>query len=794
MTRAHVNPWAHHETEWPGASPGQVESLLALSNGYMGIRGTLDEGEPADHPGTYLNGFYEERPIPYAERGYGDPELDQVLVSVADGTRIELEVEGEPLDLRTGTVAEHERALDLRAGVLERTLRWRSPAGHEVRVRSRRIVSLRRRELAAIEYEVEPTERSVRLAVRSELCAEPGVTGATEDPRSGAVLPPDTLVPLLSACHGNRAALAHETRASGHVVVAGMDHEVVTSPPHETTIDACERLARWSLATTAAPGRPVRFVKLLAYHWEPRGDPAALQAEVGHSLDSGRAAGFGALAADQRAALDHVWERADIELDGDPELQHALRYALFQLHQNAACAAGHAIPAKGLTGPGYSGHTFWDVEIFVLPVLTHCAPDRVAEALRWRASTLPAAREKARRLGLRGAAFAWRTIGGEECSGYLPAGTAAFHVNADVAYAAERYAAATGDQRFEREVGAPLLVETARLWLSLGYHDESRGGRFAIDGVTGPDEYSALVDNNLYTNLMAQGNLRAAADVVDRYGADELGVTPEEPAAWRRAADRMTIPYDRDLGVHLQDEDFARHAAFDFEGTPPERYPLLLHVPYFDLYRRQVVKQPDLVLAMALRGDAFTAEEKRRNLAYYEALTVRDSSLSAGTQAVLAAEVGDAELAYDYLAEAALLDHGDFMSNTDDGLHLAALAGGWVAAINGLAGAREYERRLSFSPRLPRALSRLAFPFWFRGRQLYVEVTRATASYRLDAGSELELDHWGEPVSVSGTTPVVKPIPPAPPAPELRQPAGRAPRPRTTGAVAGATSSGTPRG
>ncbi len=365
---------------------------------------------------------------------------------------------------------------------------------------------------------------------------------------------------------------------------------------------------------------------------------------------------------------------------------------------------------KDLTGPGYNGHTFWDTEIFLLPILTYCAPHHAAEVLRWRASTLPKARVRARQLGLRGAAFPWRTISGEECSGYFPAGTAAFHVNADIAHAVVSYVTATGDERFEREAGAPLLVETARLWASLGYHDDRRNGRFSIDGVTGPDEYSALVDNNLCTNLMAQANLRAAAAVVERHGATALGVEPGETAAWRRAADAMTIPYDPELGVHLQDEDFARHASFDFGSTPPEHYPLLLHVPYFQLYRRQVIKQPDLVLAMALRGDSFTAEEKRRNFAYYEARTLRDSSLAAGTEAVVAAEVGDVQLAYDYLAEAALLDHQDIHRNTADGLHLAALAGGWMAVIAGLAGAREHDGRLSFAPRLPVPLSRIAFP------------------------------------------------------------------------------------
>ena len=360
--------------------------------------------------------------------------------------------------------------------------------------------------------------------------------------------------------------------------------------------------------------------------------------------------GWDALVAEQRAYLDDFWERADVEIDGDAELQQAVRFGLFHILQAGARAEQRAIAAKGLTGSGYDGHAFWDTETFVLPVLTYTAPHAAADALRWRHATLELARERARQLGLEGAAFPWRTIRGEECSGYWPAGTAAFHVNADIAGAVARYRSASGDDAFERDIGTDLLVETARLWRSLGHHDAA--GRFRIDGVTGPDEYSAIADNNVYTNLMAQRNLYAAAEAVERQPqvAATLGVDDEEAAGWRDAARTIVIPYDADRGVHPQAEEFTEHDRWDFAGTLPEQYPLLLHFPYFDLYRKQVVKQADLVLAMHARGDAFTDEQKARNFAYYEALTVRDSSLSACTQAVLAAEVGHLGLAYDYLA------------------------------------------------------------------------------------------------------------------------------------------------
>ena len=304
------------------------------------------------------------------------------------------------------------------------------------------------------------------------------------------------------------------------------------------------------------------------------------------------------------------------------------------------------------------------------------------------------------------------------------------------------------DEEFEREVGLELLVETARLWRSLGHYDPQ--GRFRIDGVTGPDEYSALADNNVYTNLVAQQNLRAAADAVARHPrhAASFGADYEEAAGWRDAARDMVIPWDDDLGVHPQSEGFTATGSGTSSARLPDRYPLLLHFPYFDLYRKQVVKQADLVLALHVRGDAFTDEEKARDFAYYEQLTVRDSSLSACTQAVVAAEVGHLDLAYDYFAEAALMDLHDFEGNTRDGLHIACLAGAWIAAVAGFGGMRDHDGVLAFAPRLPPRLERLAFGLRFRGRLFHVVVTRDAATYEVQGGDDLELRHHGSAIVV----------------------------------------------
>ncbi|MBV9535819.1 MAG: glycoside hydrolase family 65 protein [Solirubrobacterales bacterium] len=770
----HVEPWAVRETELHLDTLAQTESVFALANGHIGLRGNLDEGEPFGLPGTYLNGFYELRPLPYAEAGYGNPESGQTVVNVTNGKIVRLLVEDEPFDVRYGELRSHERILDLRDGVLRRTAEWVSPTGRAVRVSSTRLVSFSQRAVAGILYEVEPLDGATPVVVQSELVTNEAGPDTQKDPRAAAAL----TAPLVSegfVARDTRAVLTHYTRASGLTMSCAMGHVVDGPGGTGMRVEAFEDVARLAVSAEASPGKPLRLIKYVAYGWSSVRSPPAIRDQVGAALTEAEHRGWDKLLAEQRAYLDAFWERADVQIDGDTELQQAVRFALFHILQAGARAEGRAIPAKGLTGPGYDGHAFWDTESYVIPVLTFIAPHAAADALRWRYDTLDPARERAGQLDLRGAAFPWRTIQGEECSGYWPAGTAAFHVNADIADAVIRYRDLTGDEAFDRNVGTELLVETARLWRSLGHHDAA--GRFRIDGVTGPDEYSAIADNNVYTNLMAQRNLRGAADAVERHPevAAKLGVDAEEAAGWRDAAERIVIPYDPDLEVHQQAEGFTQHQRWDFKNTTAEQYPLLLHFPYFDLYRKQVVKQADLVFAIVKRSDAFTAEQKARNFAYYEALTVRDSSLSASIQAALAAEVGYLELAYDYLAEAALMDLDDLEHNTRDGLHIASLAGSWFGAVGGFGGVRELGGGLSFAPQLPEALDRLTFRLAFRGRRLLVEVRHGQARYTLTEGEPLEIVHHGEEATLQPGHPLSRRIPRALRREAPSQPPGRAP-------------------
>jgi alpha,alpha-trehalose phosphorylase len=735
-----VEPWSVRERGLDLDHLARSESLFALSNGHLGLRGSLDEGEPYGIPGTYLNSFYELRPMPYAEPAYGYPEAGQTVVNVTNGKLIRLLVDDEPFDVRYGRLLAHERVLDLRAGTLTRHADWESPAGRRVRVRSRRLVSLTQRAVAAVEYLVEPVDQALRLIVQSELVANEPAPAPSGDPREAAMLE-NPLAALDRDLHARGAVMLHRTRGSGLQLAAGMDHLV--EAPGEVRVEsaATEDWARTTFVCALAPGQRLRIVKLLAYGWSSLRSTSALRDQVAAALTGARHTGLEELLAEQRAYLEEFWDGADVRVEGDPELQQAVRFALFHVLQTGARGERRCLPAKGLTGPGYDGHTFWDTEAYVLPVLTYTQPQAAADALRWRHATLELAKQRAATLGLRGAAFPWRTIAGQECSGYWPAGTAAFHVNADIAAAVTRYRSVTGDESLEAEVGLELLVETARLWISLGHHDLE--GAWHVAGVTGPDEYTAIVTDNLFTNLAAAHNLHRAAEAADRHPdrARDLGVTVEELAAWRQAADAVTVPYDNDLGVHQQNAGFTRL---------PEWF-----------------------------GHRFDDQDKARNVDYYERRTVRDSSLSAAIQAVTAAEVGQLELAYDYAYESAQMDLRDLEHNSADGLHMASLAGVWTALVAGFGGLREHEGMLSFDPQLPGRISRLSFTVRWHGLRLGVDIEPDRATYTLRDGTDASLAfrHNGKDVTVTTETPMTEPIDkrlamlPRPPQPPGREPA-----------------------
>ncbi len=784
IPRFPVDPWCLREQGFDPLLAAGRETIFSLGNGHLGVRGTLEEEAGNVTRGTYVNGFYETVPIRYGETAYGYARNHQVMLNVADGTLIQLYVDQEPLDLTTGRVEASKRSLDMRSGVLERTVRWRSPAGHLVEVSSRRIVCLARPSVAAIEYDATILEGrgTLRIASAIDVRARPGAT--TGDPRVGHPVPEGSLTSIRREVNGPQGAVIQRTRGTGLTIAVAMDHAIsaigpLAGKPNSASRATADRVT-FEVSAEASSGTGLRLRKILAYTTSldlGADDPLA---RARADAEAAGALGFKGLLAEQRAELDRFWSVADVEVDGDPGVQQALRFSLFSLFQAAGRDGRTSIPAKGLTGEGYEGHYFWDTEVFALPLFAYTRPEIARALLQYRVRTLDKARERAIEMRQRGALYAWRTIGGEEASAYFPAGTAQYHIDADIAVAFEKYVHATGDRTILTEGGAEVVFETARLWADLGAYIPAQANAFCINEVTGPDEYTALVNNNCYTNLMARANLRYAVALAERMSQDDpsfyrelaarIGLDEDEVVLWRRAAERMRVPRDEALGIHVQDDTFLTREVWDFAGTPRAEYPLLLHVHPLVIYRYQVLKQPDVVLAQVLLGAEFTPAEKKRNFDYYDPLTTGNSSLSPCIQSVAAAELGYGDLAYAYFQRTVRMDLDDVNGNVADGIHLAAMAGSWIAVVFGFAGFRDDGGRTDFAPRPPDPWRRLRFRMLIRGSLLLVTITSRHVVYELLSGPDLAIRHFGRAVVLRAGRPMKR---------SLERPAGqiRAPLP-----------------
>jgi alpha,alpha-trehalose phosphorylase len=762
-----IEEWRWVEKTFAPQFLPQAETIFAVANGYLGMRGAFEEGEPAYRHGTFANGFHETWPIPYGERAFGFATTGQTIVDLPDGKIIRLYVDDEPFDLGSARILRFERALDMRAGTLDREVLWETPAGRQLLIESRRLVSFHEKHVAAIWYRVTVLNARAALVLVSELVNHLAVrAGGEDDPRLARGLSDQVLAPQRTAVADRRVLLSYLTNNSKMGLACGIDHTLETECASSFKFNRGEGAARVVFHIDAEPSKPVTLTKYITYHTSRTDKTDELCDRAERSLDRVVGHGFGQLLADQRAFLDDFWKRSDIQISAErPRAQQCLRWNLFQLLQASGRADHSGIPAKGLTSQTYDGHYFWDMEMYILPFLIYTSPRLARNVLQYRYSILDKARERARAVSQKGALFSWRTISGEEASAYYAAGTAQYHINAAIAHAIAKYVDVTGDREFLYQYGAEILVETARLWYDLGFFSERRDGRFCIHRVTGPDEYTTVVNNNTYTNLMARENLRFAADAVAElreaspggYQALVLrtGLDPGEAADWRRAADRMYVPFDASLGIHPQDDDFLELKKWDFANTPPDVYPLLLHFHPLVIYRHQVIKQADVVLAMFLLGHELTPEQKKRNFDYYDQLTTGDSSLSACIQSIVAFEIGYDELGLRYLMNALLMDLGDVGGNVKDGCHIASMGGTWMGVVYGLAGLRDYGGRLSFHPN--KQVRNLRFHLTVRGQILAVEITTEGATYTLEQGDGLTVYHRDERLDLRPAEPVRRP-------------------------------------
>jgi alpha,alpha-trehalose phosphorylase len=724
------------------------ETLFHNANGYIGVRSAFEEGYPEGYRsvrGQYINGFYDFTPAKQAENLHGLVKEKQTMLNVADTQSIKVFFDDEVFSMFEGTVLESRRWVDMDKGVTGRHVAWRSPGGKEVEITIIRMASFWQLSLFTIEYFIKPINFSGDVMIES--FHDGNVTNFFDpgDPRTA-----DECLQYLSpvSCNIQYGAsyITSATSKSGLEVCSCVKNFLSGENERQFIIDDNNALCQMS--TFAQQGQTVKLVKYAVFADSRRVQncKAHAAAEMKKALSISLQEHY----QQQEDYLTDYWNNCYVEIEGDDELNVALKYNLYQLIQSVGKDEFGSIAPKGLSGEGYEGHVFWDAEMYIQPLFTVTNPGITKNMIAYRYETLEMARENAQILGHKqGALYPWRTIMGRECSGYFPAGTAQYHINGDIAYAIVAYYLATKDKDFIIDKGAEIIFETARLWMDVGnFYD----GQFHINDVTGPDEYTCIVNNNYYTNALARYHLQWAVKLYHAFKRDaafkkmqkKIKLKYEEIIGFRKAAERMYLPYDEKLKINPQDDSFLQKKHWDISSIPKKNFPLLLHYHPLHLYRYQVCKQPDTILAHFILEDAQSLETIRHSFAYYEKITTHDSSLSGCIFSIVAAKLGLEDKAFKYFGDSTKLDLLDLQGNTKDGIHTANMGGNYMAIVYGFGGFRLKESGICFAPILPKKWTAYRFRICYEQSRIIVGVDKEQCTFYLEFGEPKNIRVYGK--------------------------------------------------
>lgn len=700
------------------------ETRLAIGNGLLGVRGSLEIPTPASRPRTFIAGLFDTVPgkTPHS-----------ALVPGPDWLRLNLTAGHTPVTLDSGTTLVHRRTLDFQRGVLLTEWRQCVPSGQTIHLRALRCVSLANRSLALQIIQI-TVDQPTRLTLEACLAA----------PEDGLHAVPVAADLLAWRTHHSRRYLAATMSAT----------LTIGAQRYQPLVQRVDRQCWQWLAQPNQPAICIRYVALA------RGETlGAAQHTVRAARAAARRAGPVKLLAAHEQAWAARWQAADVVVQGDAIVQQGLRFALYHLISAANPDDPQvSIGARALTGDAYQGHVFWDTELFLLPVYTLIWPEAARALLGYRWRTLPAARDKARRAGNRGAWYAWESTdtGTEMTPTEVTApngqivlirnGTQELHISTDVAYAVWQYWQRTGDDPFLLAAGAEILLETARYWASRATREAD--GNYHIRQVIGPDEYHEGVDDNAYTNGMARWNIACALQVANLLSVrwperwaelqTQLGLTPQELEAWKAVGAGLVTGFDPATGLFEQFTGYFRLQPIDLAVYAERTAPMDVILGREQTQRSQVIKQADVLMLLALLWEQFPEHVLAANIAYYEPRCGHGSSLSPPIHALLAARLGDGERALRYLHQTAALDLQDVMGNTALGVHIATLGGLWQAVVLGVAGLSFDDQTIRCDPHLPPTWQCLQFPVQWRDRRIRVMVEQPPAlTVTLETGPEL---------------------------------------------------------
>ena len=713
--------WSVSENSFDARALRHKETIFTIGNGYLATRGAFEEGYPGDHRATFVHGVFDAAPIVVTE-----------LANAPDWLPFSVYLDHERFALNVGTLEAFQRTLDLRTGVLTRTVRWRSPSGRAATITFERFASLADEHSLFIRCRVRP-EFAGALEFRAALNGNPDNEGLAHWRWVG------------QGADDGALYLHNRTRASKIDIACAMRLAPTAGEVLARDLWDAENMPTVAVRVKALPGQEVVVDKCIAV-FTSRDVPA--QEVASRAVERvNRSAGWSQALSAHLEAWATDWARTDVLIEGDAEAQLALRFNLFQL---LIAAPRHdervSIGAKTLSGFGYRGHAFWDTETFILPLFSFTAPHIARNLLNYRYHLLPAARRKAQANGCEGAQFAWESAdtGEEVTPAWVPhfadrtrlvriwTGDIEIHISADIARAAYQYWRLTGDDAWMAERGAELILDTARFWASRAEWNAGQG-RYEYSDVIGPDEYHEHVDNNAFTNRMAQWNLQTALEVLDwlrsqapARAADlvrQLDLSATRLARWREVIAKIYFP-QAPSGLIEQFQGYFQRRDVDLAALEPRAKSIQEVFGIEGANETQVLKQPDVLMLLHLLPEAFPDEVLRMNYEYYNPRTdhTYGSSLGPAVQAIMACALGRPDEAYAHFIRAVRADLRDVRGNAGDGIHAASAGGTWQAVVFGFAGLRVTPQGWTIRPCLPRHWKRLAFRFYHRGELQVVDI------------------------------------------------------------------------